>query len=450
MPILSEALYGSIAKENAIVFNENDEFFFSNEDGSARFSLTEDTLSKGLLCIGGTGSGKTNTIDHLVAQIKRRMTKKDVMLVFDTKGDFYKEFYESGDCVLGNSKEFRKISEKWNVFNEITIDGDDDENAIMNINDLCHCLFKKYESSSQPFFSNAGRGLVAAVMLYIIRRTMNLANKKAYRNNKTLVSWFEKAQTDNFQRMYKFYPDLSNVGMYLGTGENSQALGVLSEAIVMIKDTFLGTFGEYGDFSIRDFVRSRGGKTLFIEYDLSIGEVLSPIYSLLMDLAFKEALGRQNETYEQGNVYIIIDEFKLLPYLTHIDDAVNFGRSMGLKVVAGMQSMAQLYDVYGREKGLSIAAGFSSVMAFRPNDWLTEEYLRDAFGINFLSETTLAGSQPSTQRREGHVVEAWELRKLKVGQAFIRLIENPPFMFRFSEFKGRHGNGKVQHTDVAD
>lgn len=117
--------------------------------------------------------------------------------------------------------------------------------------------------------------------------------------------------------------------------------------------------------------------------------------------------------------------------MTHIDDAVNFGRSMGLKVAAGLQSMAQLYDVYGKDKGLSIAAGFSSVMAFRSNDWLTTEYVRDAFGLNYLSETTLAGSLPSTERREGHVVEAWEVSKLKPGEAFIRIIENSPFKFKF-------------------
>lgn len=121
--------------------------------------------------------------------------------------------------------------------------------------------------------------------------------------------------------------------------------------------------------------------------------------------------------------------------MTHIDDAVNFGRSMGLKVAAGLQSMAQLYDVYGKDKGLSIAAGFSSVMAFRSNDWLTTEYVRDAFGLNYLSETTLAGSLPSTERREGHVVEAWEVSKLKPGEAFIRIIENRPFKFKFKEYE---------------
>ena len=130
--------------------------------------------------------------------------------------------------------------------------------------------------------------------------------------------------------------------------------------------------------------------------------------------------------------------------MTHIDDAVNFGRSMGLKVAAGLQSMAQLYDVYGKDKGLSIAAGFSSVMAFRSNDWLTTEYVRDAFGLNYLSETTLAGSLPSTERREGHVVEAWEVSKLKPGEAFIRNIENSPFKFKFKEYEREKRNSSQQ------
>lgn len=226
------------------------------------------------------------------------------------------------------------------------------------------------------------------------------------------------------------------MNLYLGDGKNNQALGVLSEAIVMIKDSFFGVFGEAGDFSIREFVRKKGRRTLFIEYDMAIGEALSQVYSLLLDLALKEALGRQ-EKKERGNVYVIIDEFKLLPNLTHIDDAVNFGRSMGLKVAAGLQSMAQLYDVYGKDKGLSIAAGFSSVMAFRSNDWLTTEYVRDAFGLNYLSETTLAGSLPSTERREGHVVEAWEVSKLKPGEAFIRIIENSPLSLSLKNMRDR-------------
>lgn len=75
---------------------------------------------------------------------------------------------------------------------------------------------------------------------------------------------------------------------------------------------------------------------------------MAPIYSLLIDLALKEVLGRGNQN---GNVYMIFDEFKLLPYLQHIDDGVNFGRSLGLKIMAGIQSVNQMTEAYGEERG---------------------------------------------------------------------------------------------------
>ena len=58
------------------------------------------------------------------------------------------------------------------------------------------------------------------------------------------------------------------------------------------------------------------------------------------------------------------DEFKLLPNLQHIDDGVNFGRSLGLKVFAGLQSIEQLFETYGEIKGRNLVAGFSSIFAF--------------------------------------------------------------------------------------
>lgn len=49
----------------------------------------------------------------------------------------------------------------------------------------------------------------------------------------------------------------------------------------------------------------------------------------------------------EGNVYLMCDEFKLLPNLQHIEDGVNFGRSLGVKIIAGIQSIEQLYEIYG-------------------------------------------------------------------------------------------------------
>ena len=77
-------------------------------------------------------------------------------------------------------------------------------------------------------------------------------------------------------------------------------------------ELLIGKFKEAGDFSIRSFVRNKGGKILFIEYDLGVGSVLTPVYKALFDLAIKETLGRARS---EGNVYFVIDEFSLLPHL---------------------------------------------------------------------------------------------------------------------------------------
>lgn len=392
-------------------------------------------LSKGMLCIGGTGSGKTNTINSIVEQLKRGMTPDDVMIIFDTKGDFYEKFYDKdkGDVIIGSSPRFFTMSARWNVYQDILIDGSDDETVTLNVNEISRSLFKPYESEQQPFFANAARGVFSAYLLACIRMAREDAEmREECLNNKTLRSYFHRAGLEEYTRLANAYSDLNSIKMYIGDGQNNQALGVLAEVLVMVRDCFFNVFGEKGDFSIRDFVRKKNGRTLFIEYDLSVGETLSPLYSLLIDLALKDALGQQKS---QGNVYIIIDEFKLLPHLLHIDDAVNFGRSMGVKVIAALQSISQLFDMYGEQKGRSITAGFNTLMAFRPNDSVTREYLRDYFGRNMVSETVLINRAPVTERREGHTVEDWELAAFRPGEAAVMINGEEPFLYRFDPYK---------------
>ena len=81
------------------------------------------------------------------------------------------------------------------------MDGEDDDSIVVNINDLCRCLFKKYESSSQPFFSNAGRGLVAAVMLYMMREKRDGGGAVEQICNRDLVDWFERSLAEDYRQM---------------------------------------------------------------------------------------------------------------------------------------------------------------------------------------------------------------------------------------------------------
>lgn len=226
-----------------------------------------------------------------------------------------------------------------------------------------------------------------------------------------------------------------------GDGSSNQALGVFGELNSMLNDYFIGVFAkkapEGREFSMRNSIRRKGNQKIFIEYDLTVGETLTPMYRLLIDLALKEALGR---SHSAGDVYMIIDEFKLLPKLQHIDDALNFGRSLGIKVVAGIQNITQLYDIYGMSRGAVIASGFSNLFAFKTIDAESRDYVSKVFGKNYYSMSYFNSADEFVdENREGHSVEDWELMDLGIGRAVVGLANHRPFYFSFEEYISKRG-----------
>ena len=395
------------------------------------FTLDSDALSKHTMLIGGTGCGKTTLFYHFVSQIKQNMAKDDVMIIFDSKGDFYSKFYnKSYDIVIGNSKQYSNESEHWNIYKEILADGWEERDFIINTQEVCKSFFEeRTKNTTNAFFPNAARDLLAAVITAFIREgKKDPAIKKEFFYNDKLKEFLDLSDSQMIMDLLVDSPDANAALSYI-SGDNAQSQGVLSEMYSIIREIFIGVFAEKGAFSMREFVRNKGKKTLFIEYDLSIGSMLTPVYRLMFDLALKEALGRNKP---QGNVYLICDEFKLLPHLRHIDDGVNFGRSLGVKVFAGVQSIEQLYEIYGQSRGRNIAAGFSSLYAFRSNDTSTREYVSGLFGKNIIMEKyQRLDNQIVEEKRNGQTVEDWDLNSLRVGEAIVGLPFSQPFRFYF-------------------
>lgn len=437
MNINSRMMFGNSVSKTSLPPKKNNAFVTLNgkfNGATASFDLDEDTLSKHTMLIGGTGCGKTTLFFHFVDQIRRKMTSDDVMIIFDSKGDFYHRFGTDKDLVLGNSKGFINKSVRWNIYKEVLADGIDEHSYILNIQEVCRSFFaKRLEKTTNLFFPNAASDLLGAIMTAIIRESINdheLRNKRFFNDSlKEAIDYLTPQMIiDNLSD----HPDLNSVRSYI-EGENDQSQGVLSEMYSVLREIFVGVFSGHGAFSIREFVRNKGKKTLFIEYDLSIGSVLTPVYSLLFDLALKEALGR---SHPQGNVYLIADEFRLLPNLRHIDDGVNFGRSLGVKVFAGLQSIEQLTEVYGNSRGKNIAAGFSSVFAFHANDTATRNFVTELFGKNLILEQYLSfDDKYREEKRNGHTVEDWDMTSLAIGEAIVGLPFNQPFRFKFDEYK---------------
>jgi len=388
--------------------------------------IDENLLSRHIMLLGGIGTGKTNAFNQIISQLRESMTTDDIMIIFDTKGDFYKRFYREGDIVISNDETATGADGKdyWNIFNEIELDEHMEENIVEIAKSLFH---QKLEKTNQPFFPNAAKDLFSAILTHFSR------NPELKSNNEELRKFLDSSPTSEIREMLKQHDDLKSMVSYIFDDKSPQTQGVISELQQLSREIFLGNFKKNGNLSMRNIVRAKGGKFVFIEYDLGIGNMLSPIYSLLFDLAIKEALCRKKS---EGNVYFITDEFSLIPNLQHVDDAVNFGRSLGVKFMIGIQNIDQVYENYGENRARSLLSGFLTSVCFRVNDYKSKEYIKYLHGVNRKKEIYMASVQGRgivESVRDSNVVEDWDITRLKLGQAIVGFPGQAPFVFQFKK-----------------
>ncbi len=403
---------------------------------AAQVGFSEETLQMHLLLMGGTGAGKTNAMRHILPQLQRKMSRNDVMLVYDSKLDFDRSHRDS-DYVITYRGDCRGTRVTWNLFMDLVADGWGKEDIFSNADEIADVIFSQaVKESSQPFFPKAARDVFSAIL-----KAMALlgANDKAYRvkymNNRALMQYLTALDAEKLRAFLAPVPELSGVLKYVGNGRSEQALGVFAELQAAVGHIFTRDFGGDGRFSVRRCVKERQGTTLFIEYDPSRGRSLQPVHQLLVDLFLKEALLPKEQT--KGRVFVLFDELKMLPRLNHLEDALNFGRSLGVCVIAGIQSMEQLYEVYGEYGGKNIAAAFQSVLCFHTNDAASRQYVKGIFGENMsvLQYVTPSGKTVE-EKHVGNSVEDWEITALERGEAIVGLPYQKPFKFKPAKYAG--------------
>lgn len=426
------------------------EFISANSRG--RFVLSEELYSMHLLLLGGIGSGKTNVFHHIIRTIRDQMlyNSSDVMIIFDSKGDFYEKHRRPSDILIGNSVQYRENSYRWNIYSEIMgrsyhsyekpqFDRDKArylQDWELNARDLIKGLFQDRRSETQPFFADAAASIITKKIISVLRKG-DLNEMHTYK----LKEFFLNAKVEQYDQMIldPDNRDFHSAKQYYGDGSTPQALAVFAYINSLVDDLFCGVFGDISEsgreFAMRELVGQKQGRVIFVEYDLRTGEVFRPIYQMLYDQALKEALGR---TEKAGNVYLICDELKLMGRLEHIDDGLNFGRSLGVKVCAGIQSINQIFDIYGESRGKSILSGFSNMFCFRTGDAETVQFVQDHFGDRYESFVFWPQQQnPECVTREGHTVEKWNVLDLPRGTAIVDVWSKnpqPPFRFGFQDY----------------
>lgn len=462
MPILSKDDYSIIVVEGAEIVDDTvhelrkGEIEIPSNDNRDLY-LTNEILSKHCLMLGSIGSGKSNLMFHVVDRIRSHMTDEDCIVFFDSKGDYLEKFCTPQDVIIGNSGWVQthfldmiqsKRIQFWNVFSDLSTNS----SLLEMIREVSTSLFKKsIDNAQNPIFPRGARDMFAAVLYSLIKKStlkigkgryVNLDGKEVLLDNSSIKMFFEGFSIERFSKLIDGIDEVEWVKTYISSGAKTNTTqSYLTYLNAIPHEVFTNDFGEAGSFSIKDFINGGKRRGLFLEYDIVNSNTIDVIYTVLLDIAMKEALGKKRK----GNIYFILDEFPLIPQLTYFDNLLNFGRQLGVKVIAGIQNVGQVYAKYDLYLGNSILSGFSTYFAFSLFDQSSRDIVKLRHGKNrsicAVKRYGIEGYDIEVQ--EADVIPDWRLTSLDNGQCIVSVPGFDPFQFKSTKF-GENSTGKIK------
>lgn len=391
-----------------------------------------------LMVVGASGMGKSVQIRKILKQTSQN--SNSIHIIFDPKGEFYREFYREGiDYVISlfdlpNGKK----AERWNLMQDVIADNYP-ETAI---DEIAKAICKEaIDGSTNKFFPKSAELLIAAIwkMAYRLYKD-NLPTNKTLINftrNVTYKQLLNEAQRKDLNG-HMINEDILPVIKNLFNPNGGVTTANIRQEMEQILTTAFnpqGNFCSEGTFSVRNFIRQGKGKRLFLVYDFATAENSKQIFSILLNLMMKDCISiKRQETNDNSRIYYYLDELPVLPgNITNFAPICNFGRSAGNRVIIGIQSLSQLYDIYGENAGNSIISAFTDNIIMKTNDPITVEKLAKRSGRIEKIRTSMGATRDSIQTKteQTYTIPEKVIANLSVGQAVVSLQGTKPFYIYF-------------------
>lgn len=380
--------------------------------------LVKGTETQHLLITGGTGSGKSNCINHLLEKIRENNQKA---VIVDTSGSFIKRFYREGQDIILNP--FDKRGHGWHPWVECTNNFDYDA--------IAESFIPQSFLESENYWRQAARTLFSSLL-------QKLESSKV---NSDITKWI-------------LYESLSQLCSFVAGTKAASHMDINSEktssSIRSVTSSFLSSF-EYledsGDpFSIREWVRDEANTSwLFLHCQPSQRAAINPLLSTWISVAIRNLI--QLEPKLERRLWFFLDELASLPKIKDLEALLTEGRKYGGCGVLALQSLAQLDGIYGKASSSTIIGNCSTKLVFSEQDPEIAQRISRSFGekevkefhegISYGAHEVRDGVSLSSQNKSMPVVSATDIQTLKKNIAFARLPGHYPITkVKFSLFKG--------------
>ena len=373
----------------------------------------------GTMISGAVGTGKSVSILEVLDSVR---TQRKRAIVYDPTGEFTEYYYREGVDVVLNPLDAR--SKNWNIWREIRSDFDYRTFATALI---------PYLDKPETFFDDAARIVIE-----------ELFRKLAEQGNATNKAIFDAAARIPLPDLFNILKGTSGANL-IDPNSDKLAMSVRSNLLNSINGfRYLHDQGE--PFSIRSWLEDDDSDSwLFVTTRKDQHEAIKPLITLLLDIAIRGVMNLR--PVREPRFWLVIDELPTLQKIQALQTAVTETRKYGLCGVFGIQSVAQMREIYGKDGAQTIMGMCQTWVVLRVADAETAKYLSDTLGmteiqekdegLSFGAESARDGTNLSSKRAQKQIVLASEIQHLPDREGYLRVPGAYPVARIKLEFKAR-------------
>ena len=336
--------------------------------------IDRDVEPQHFIGVGAPGTGKTVVNEAVLDTVRARGQRA---IVYDSTGEFISHFYRPDKDVILSPIDTRSVP--WSPWSEGT-----DSYSLLN---LATAFIP--ESNPDKFWGQAGR----AILQSVLEQTKDM-----------------QAFSDTLFKMElgELYDSIvaSGYGGYIGPP--NQFASARSVACVYCRPlTYLPPLTTK-PFSIREWVKDEHKDSwLFVSTRADVHESIRPLISMWLGIAVQSCMSLPPD--RNRRLWFCLDELPTLQKLPSLDLLLAGARKYGAAAILGVQSIAQIRDVYSRDAAAALLSHPSTRLTLRVGDSETAEYLSKNLGDRHVvrkvaSEST--GGSGGSSVGEQHAIEA--------------------------------------------
>lgn len=353
---------------------------------------------------GSIGTGKSELIKRILDQIRER---GDKAIIYDKGCDYTRYYYRDNKDVILNALDERGRS--WHLWNECRDFADFDS--------LAAALIPYASGGADPFWVNAARTIFAAAA----RQMEKQPDRSIIKLLRTLLT-----------------ADLDYIGDFLkGTEAESLVSKKIEKTAISIKSVLASSLkslkyikDDRNGFSIRDWIKNdKESCWLFVSSLADRHETIKPLITMWLDIAVNAIMSL--EPSQDRRIWLILDELPTLNKLPYLVSSLAEARKFGGCFLAGVQSIAQLREIYGLNgaeniSGLSNSKFFLRSPSFETAQWVSKELGQKEIeevreGISYSESAMRSGISISKQQLNSQIVNPSEIMSLKDLEAYVRV-----------------------------